>query len=152
MKYKLISLLIVGIIVSNCGNDSSISTNSTNKTPLIDHHSSHEHDNLQLNKGKKWKVNAAMKPLITESEILIKDYHSNSYTDFSTLAKQLSNNNNELISRCTMKGQAHDELHKWLMPHIKLVQRLEQTKSTKKANLIIQELRVSFATFNTYFN
>ena len=46
-----------------------------------------------------------------------------------------------------MKGQAHDELHKWLLPYIDLVEAFSTDKSADNFTAI----QNSFSTFNTYF-
>ena len=46
-----------------------------------------------------------------------------------------------------MKGEAHDELHKWLVPYIELVDAFSKEKS---ANQFI-EIQHYFKTFNQYF-
>ena len=51
-----------------------------------------------------------------------------------------------------MKGQSHDELHKWLLPHIKLIKELETAESgATPPQAVIAQLRASFQSYNTYF-
>jgi hypothetical protein len=46
-----------------------------------------------------------------------------------------------------MKGKAHDELHKWLVPYIELVDAFSKDKSANQYT----EMKHSFLTFNQYF-
>lgn len=46
-----------------------------------------------------------------------------------------------------MKGQAHDELHKWLLPYIELVDDFSKDKSNEN----LAKIQESFTTFNQYF-
>ena len=71
--------------------------------------------------------------------------------DFKELAKSLQANIDLLTSNCTMKGKAHDELHKWLLPYIETVEELSEAKSEKDAAKFLQEIKSSFKTFNQYF-
>lgn len=46
-----------------------------------------------------------------------------------------------------MKGEAHDELHKWLLPYIELVDHFSKDKSNEN----LAKIQESFTTFNQYF-
>ena len=71
--------------------------------------------------------------------------------DYEILAEQLKANNDELVKSCTMKGTSHDELHKWLHPHMKLTTALLEAENEKEADKIIQKLKTSFDTYHQYF-
>ena len=67
------------------------------------------------------------------------------------MATQLKEKNNGLIKSCTMNGESHDELHKWLYPHIELIESLSKAESTEAASEIVADLQASFSTYNQYF-
>lgn len=50
-----------------------------------------------------------------------------------------------------MKGKAHDELHKWLLPYIDLVKEFSESKDETTLNEQFQKIQTSFTTFNQYF-
>ncbi|MBK9047964.1 MAG: hypothetical protein IPL74_15190 [Bacteroidetes bacterium] len=50
-----------------------------------------------------------------------------------------------------MKGKAHDELHKWLLPYIDLVKELSEAKDETEAAKQFENIQTSFTTFNQYF-
>jgi hypothetical protein len=104
-----------------------------------------------LNKGEKWHVIPVMMVHIRASETLFSEYTESESTDFIKLAEGLKENNNKLIKSCTMKGKAHDELHKWLHPHLQLVEALGKALSIEQASKITDQLKLSFQTLNTYF-
>ncbi|MFT5723422.1 MAG: hypothetical protein ACI9JN_000535 [Bacteroidia bacterium] len=108
-------------------------------------------NNISLNDGQKWVVNAEMTPFINESNNTLAEYISSSDTDYLSLAKALKNQNSKLIKSCTMKGESHDELHKWLHPHMGLINALAQADSDDTATQIIKDLETSFNTYKTYF-
>jgi hypothetical protein len=103
---------------------------------------------IELNDGQKWEVNQEMKPPLERSEIALNKYDGK---DYEIIAEQLKANNDELVKSCTMKGKSHDELHKWLHPHMKLTTALLEAKNEKEANKIIQKLKNSFDTYHQYF-
>lgn len=49
-----------------------------------------------------------------------------------------------------MKGKAHDELHKWLLPYIDMVQELANAKNKTQAAKQFNKIQTSFITFNQY--
>lgn len=51
-----------------------------------------------------------------------------------------------------MKGTSHDELHKWLHPHLELTKELGEIKDAAKAKTIISELQGSYRNYHEYFN
>jgi hypothetical protein len=106
---------------------------------------------LKLNSGEKWLVNEEMRPFIEEAERILNEFVDNKLTDYKTLASKLSEQNSGLIKSCTMKGESHDELHKWLLPHMDLIKSLDQEKDTDRAGTIVHDLRLSFDTYHQYF-
>lgn len=106
---------------------------------------------IELNNGARWLVNAEMKPFITESESILNTYISNGSADFKTLAKELADKNSGLIKSCTMDGKSHEELHKWLHPHMALIESLQEAENADIANKIISELKNSLEIYNQHF-
>ncbi|WP_157604529.1 hypothetical protein [Solitalea canadensis] len=121
--------------------------------------SSHNHDStsqsnalkIALDGGTKWIVNEEMKPFVLAGEDLVKHYQSENNTDYKSLAEKLKLQNNGLIKSCTMSGKSHDELHKWLHPHLELVTKLEKAENEKDSNAIISQLLESYKTYHEYF-
>lgn len=112
----------------------------------------HEHSAVQedivLNNGEKWVVNDEMKPHIAKSEELLKAYDG----DYKALAEALTAENNKLIKSCTMEGESHDELHKWLHPHLEMVKELAKTEDQAQADEQINALKSSYELYHHYFN
>lgn len=106
---------------------------------------------LSLHNGKKWKVNEEMKPFIMESEKMLRDFIKKNAKDYSALAEKLKEKNTGLIKSCTMKGESHDELHKWLHPHMELIEELQKAENSEEAEAVIVKLNNSFETYNEYF-
>ena len=71
--------------------------------------------------------------------------------DYKSLAEKLQSNIDLLTSNCTLKGKAHDELHKWLLPYIDLVKELSEAKDETEASKQYENIQTSFTTFNQYF-
>ena len=137
MKVRLILTLLLGLFVFGC------SQNSTG--------SNQEGAGLTLNHGKKWKVNDDMMVHIHTAENAVKTFETSGEKDYDGLAEELKTNIDRLTSSCTMKGKAHDELHKWLHPYINLVADLEEQETAAEEQKSFDKIQDSFQEFNQYF-
>ena len=113
--------------------------------------SKHSTGETNLQNGQKWKVNAEMKPHIDQGIGVLKAYLSQGNTDYSALEKALQVQNTDLIESRTLKGESHDELHKWLHPHMALIEKLSKAKDLTEANTIISQIEQSFKNHQNYF-
>lgn len=150
---KIIFLAASSIILWSCKN------NAENNKPTIDttiqekQQETHNETSevIELNNGNKWLINIEMKPFITEGQKLVAEFLKTNNTDYKSLAKSLIEQNNLLIKSCTMTGKSHDELHKWLEPHLKLVEDLEATSDATKAKEIVSKIEQSYQSFGNFF-
>lgn len=111
----------------------------------------HQQSEITLNNGEKWKVNSEMKPHIEKGSEILNEFISQKNTDYQALADSLKTQNNNLIKSCTMKGESHDELHKWLHPHMELIEQLSNAPNLKEAEGIISQIELSFKTYEKHF-
>lgn len=108
-------------------------------------------EGLRLNDGKKWEVNDEMKPHIEKGRELLSEFIASADTNFIKLAEDLDGQNRALIMSCTMKGEAHDELHKWLYPHMELIEDLSAAENFDEAEVLVKDLDRSFRAYGDYF-
>lgn len=113
--------------------------------------SNYNTSDLTLNNGEKWKVNTEMKPHIEQGNEILNDYLVQKRTNYQKLAEDLKSQNSSLIKSCTMKGKSHDELHKWLHPHMGLIEDLSNASNLKEAELIVAQIEQSFKIYKNYF-
>jgi len=113
--------------------------------------SNHSDKSLVLNDGEKWVVNPEMMVHLRNAEQAVEIYYTEESANHQVLAGELQENINLLISSCTMKGKAHDELHNWLVPYIKTVKALSKSEEAVEASLLVEKIRESFIEFNRYF-
>lgn len=147
----LIAVIVMLLVYSNetigSSNSNLSSITSTEVAPQHDH----QNETIALNNGQKWIVDNNMMVHIRNMEKDINSFESKNSNDYSILSKKLKSNIELLTSNCTMKGQAHDELHKWLLPYIDLVKEFSASKSDKQSVVNFEKIKKSFVTFNTYF-
>ena len=132
--YPLAAVIFIVVLAMSCKSDSN---NTDNREVAI-----------ELNNGQKWKVNTKMTPFILQAEQILIQYNGN---DYDQLAEQLDEKNKGLIKNCTMEGKGHDELHKWLQPHMQLIEALDDAKTSEEAMNIIAELKNSIKTYHIHF-
>ncbi len=153
MKSTLIYLIMLLFVVIACNN------NSNNKIKDDEMHSQ-SHDNehnisevgtIELDNGAKWKVNEEMKPHIVKGEEILKAYINNKNNNYKLLANEIYDANLQLINSCTMDGKSHEELHKWLHPHLEIVENLKKCKDNIEADKFVKDLEISYKTYHQYF-
>lgn len=142
---KILSLILLSVVLTlSCNNTSDHHGHETTEAA----HAHETTEAIELNNGERWVVNQEMIPFVEQSVKLMAEYDG---ADYKTLAAGLKENNNKLIKSCTMEGKSHDELHKWLHPHLDYVKALGKAESQEEADKIIEDLKESFNTYNTYF-
>ncbi len=150
---KLVLLVISAFVLSSCNNNPKESNSNQETAKQAEHHQDDEHaEAIQLNHSEKWVVNNEMKPFVLEGESLVNNYLQNKQTDYKALASQVKAQNSMLVKSCTMDGKSHEELHKWLHPHLELVKALENAADTVKAADIVTQLQDSYQLYHQYFN
>ena len=143
----------VGILLLwSCNNSTEKSTTHQETENHAERHYDENSEGIELNSGEKWLVNEEMKPFVLKGEELVNAYIQDGKADYKTLAEQLKDQNSQLIKSCTMDGKSHDELHKWLHPHLEIVKALENETDATKANEVVQQLQSSYQKYHLYFN
>ena len=153
---KVLLMAIGSVLIYSC-NDKKVEAtpdmhNEIEMTMHDEHHDQDASKAIGLNKGQKWVVNDEMKPFVMKGEQLVNTYLEKKQTDYKTLAKEVKAENNQLIISCTMDGESHDELHKWLHPHLELVKELENATNPAQADAIVLNLQKSYQQYHEYFN
>ena len=152
MKKITILIPVISLFLFSCGNTSNEKSKEQTETVT---HEEHQHNaeiqTIELNNGEKWKVDANMITHIRNMENDVISFAKVEQKDYKSLSEKLQSNIDLLTSNCTMKGKAHDELHKWLLPYIDLVKELSETKNETEASKQFQNIQTSFTAFNQYF-
>ncbi len=152
MKQRRILIPVISLFLFGCNNTSN--EKSIVQTEAITQEEHHHHEEslaIELNKGEKWKVDANMITHIRNMENDVISFAKDEQKDYKSLSNKLQSNIDLLTSDCTMKGKAHDELHKWLLPYIDLVEAFSDAKDETEAEKQFQNIQISFTTFNQYF-
>ncbi len=158
-KHLAIATMILMSIIYGCNNSVKEQNSETLQTQQLEAtdeitHQHDENDSIELNNGAKWKVVPEMMAHIRNMESDINGFSETKHTelkDFTQLGAGLQKNIDLLTSNCTMEGKAHDELHKWLLPYIDMVDKLNKSKNNDEALRTFEEIKASYKSFNIYF-
>ncbi len=148
---KTILLGLSTFLLWGCNNSSEKSATDQQEEIHVTHQQDDSSEAIELDNGEKWLVNEEMKPFVQKGAELVNAYIEENKSGFKELAGQLQEENNQLIKSCTMDGKSHDELHKWLHPHLELVKELENESDAVKAKEIVKQLQHSYQEYGDYF-
>lgn len=153
MKNKIILLSAISFFLFSCGNASDEKQTGQKDTLITteEHHHDEESKAIELNNGEKWKVDDQMMVHLRNMETDVSAFDKSGQKEYKVLAGKLEANIDLLTSNCTMKGKAHDELHKWLLPYIDLAKEFSDAKDNAEAAEIFVRIKISFDEFNKYF-
>ena len=153
MKKMAILIPALSLFLFSCGNmPNNESKEGTDTVAQVEEHQHHdEEETIELNNGEKWTVDSNMMVHIRNMESDVASFATAGQKDYKALSEKLQANVELLTSNCTMKGKAHDELHKWLLPYIDVVDQLSEAKDEMDAEARYQKIQTSFSVFNQYF-
>lgn len=146
-KLKITSILLSTFFLFSCNDKAKNESAETSQATETEVHEHSNGETIQLNDGQKWKVDVDMMAHIRTMENDVTSFDKETPENYQLLADNLKKNLDLLTSNCTMKGEAHDELHKWLLPYIELVDDFSKDKSNEN----LAKIQESFTTFNQYF-
>jgi len=144
-KNLILIFVLFSLSLSSCNTQSNKGKTATLEAAEPQHTVS---ESLQLNHGQKWKVDPKMMVYLRKMEKEVQSFRQNNNTDYALLAKNLQANIELLTTQCSMKGAAHDELHKWLVPFIEVVNVFSKEESETQ----MIQIEKSFLVFHQYFN
>lgn len=102
---------------------------------------------VALNEGDRWVANEATIEGIARMESLVHDFSGD---DYSALQENLRSEFQEIFKKCTMKGEAHEELHAYLFPLMEQFGALTQESSEDREE-VLEKLKWYLGEFDTYF-
>ena len=103
---------------------------------------SHETKPIKLDNGEKWTANAETTEGIKNMQVLM----SKSAISADELEDQMKNEFNLIFKNCTMKGEAHNQLHNYLLPLKSRLDKLSENSEAQKT-----EVQAYLDSYFTYF-
>ncbi len=100
--------------------------------------------NIEILNNEKWIVDKPMMAHIQNIKNDVMQFNGTTLNDYKNLANKINTNLDLLTSNCTMKGQGHDELHKWLLPFLDISKEFTNSKNIKDAKENYKVIKHSF--------
>lgn len=147
-----LSILIVVAMGYSCQSASEETSAKPQAPSTHEAHVVHEKGGhtVLLHNGERWEADTSTKAGIVKMQTLLQSYRAGATSDVDTLQKQLQQTFSQIFARCTMQGEAHTQLHNYLLP---LKEQLSQLKTCGEGSCdtIIQTLDKHLQGFATYF-
>ena len=153
---KTLSIFIIGIFLFSC--------DSKHKESHSEHqHSDHKEEvkkeekhhgavkSVELNKGKKWEANIETTQGIQKMQQLIAELEgSTQVVDFQMIGNELKTEFAMIFKKCTMEGEAHEQLHNYLLPTVSVLEKL-QGNDLKESQKAVKVLKKHFEEYVNFF-
>lgn len=106
-------------------------------------------EKLSLNEGEKWKANSET---IEGIEAMLNTLNNDEIQSASELKKELMKSMGYIFKQCNMKGEAHEQLHHYILPLRNYVDELDEKELTKtELESKKQRIKEHLVLFSTYF-
>ena len=106
---------------------------------------------LSLNNGEKWEANPETAQGIRQMQKILDAYPESSEMNTKQLLDTLNSVKKQIFAQCTMKGEAHNNLHAYLIPLIKKINALKTVKNPQEEEQAIARLKEHLALYDRYF-
>lgn len=129
MKKSFLSILTVSALMSfsSCSGEDDRPTKrqpgASKEISDASHRAGSSH-RLRLDNSKKWKANKATDVGMGNMQQLLADFEASATKNYKSLGESLQAEANTIIRKCTMTGEAHDQLHLVLNPMLGAINRL----------------------------
>lgn len=147
--FKLSAILLIAFL-SACTSESP--ENASKEAEVLneevrDHSQHSEMHELSLNNGKRWIANAETTEGIANMQQAIENFRQSNGAELEGLQMKLFSEFRILVEKCTMKGEAHNQLHYYIIPLKKKIDGLKN--ADVEAN--IKNLEEYLNTYHLYF-
>lgn len=148
---KTVLLLALTVIFISCEKHAEKKHQDSETEQAKDLHQK-EKSNLKLDNGKLWSANAETTQGINNMIMLMNEFSEKENLEaYTTLKQNLEKEFSAIITNCTMSGEAHDQLHTYLVPLKDLFNGLGSSDlNTCKTNF--DKLNNYLAGYSTYFD
>lgn len=152
------SILIVALFIitlTSCQNNSNPVNQSDTvvQDTLSRHEQAHalQKNPIVLNNGEKWTANSETSEGIRKMTVLISTFSSRpKRDDYRSLKVQLETEFNLILQKCTMTGEAHSQLHNYLMPMTEMFEHLN-SDDMEICSKTLDELKKHLNEYENYF-
>lgn len=150
VKGAMALVIPLALLAGACGHAAKEDSHS-HEGEQTEHHHATEDLGLQLNNGAKWEADDHTRNAVAGMKQTVLAFEQSQQQDYNALGDSLTRELNTLVAGCTMKGPAHDELHKWLVPLTENIKGLSAGPAAANAGTRVANIEASLNEFGEYF-
>jgi len=105
-----------------------------------ENHTKHAVTNVVLNDGFKWEANEDTTIGIKNMKAIVDNYLNTNNNSHEHLKQQLQEEFAMIFKKCTMKGEAHNQLHNFLLPLKNQIGNINSTTTHQKLETMAKYL------------
>jgi len=116
---KAFFTLALAFLIASCGNQSEANHDHAESEAAHEHSEAESHDDIgvSLDKGKRWSANPETTDGIANMIKIMNGFSDReSVVAYAELNMNLQNEFALIFEKCTMTGEAHNQLHNYLIP------------------------------------
>lgn len=140
--------LVITVFAFSCGHHTETEHDHTKSGETSKHQ---HHNQLTLDNGSRWKANPETTEGINNMIALMDSFSdTEDVSAYGPLQDSLQAEFNMIIQKCTMKGEAHNQLHNYLLPMKEVIAGLSTSDlDNNKSNY--KRLKEQLAEYSDYF-
>ena len=106
---------------------------------------------VELNNGQKWAANKETTEGIKAMGNLVAAFPKEpSNEDYSSLKASLGKEFDTILQKCTMTGEAHNQLHNYLLPMKEMIEKLGSSSADQQKDAL-NMLKLHIKEYDVYF-
>jgi len=107
---------------------------------------------VQLNNGEKWEANRETTEGIHRMEMLTSDFKgAGNAEEVLALKNQMEFEFNQILEQCTMTGEAHNQLHNYLIPLKAMINKID-TGNAHEQEKNFREMQHYLEMYSSFFS
>lgn len=150
MKHTPFSIMLAGLLAASCGTGTTDHDHAAQEAHLEDSTMQvHHHGStgaVQLDNGKPWEANIETTDGIQAMQAILDNFDP-ANEDGSLLKEELEAEFKDIFAKCTMTGEAHEQLHNYLIPVHGMLDKLDSVPTDAQR----EELSTYLGTYGNYF-
>lgn len=150
LKFQAPLLLCLLVVAIGCEN-AEVKTETDDAKTEVKAEAGALKNELVLDNGKRWLANPETTEGIRNMTKLMQTHNSSETVDsYKTLATALDLEFNTIFKKCTMKGEAHNQLHNYHMPMIDMVKKLSGD-DVELSQTVFDSMKKHLRVYENYF-
>ena len=147
----IISAFLAAMLVTACGSSDATHEGHDHDTTAVenaehDDHAGAEASAVQLDNGQPWAANIETTDGVKAMLALVEGYDPAS-GEGAMLKEELEAEFKEIFAKCTMTGESHEQLHNYLIPIHKMLDKLSPEPTPAE----LSQMRDYLKTYGNYF-